>query len=192
MRRALVSLAMLAVASAVVAVQPSFFCEKASTAAERMICADDELARLDRQLAMIYASAVTSSPGDTGRDLEAEQRAWKKERDESWREKDPRAFLKSSYEHRISELQAAFGLVKARGPIVLTCDGNPASQVAMTFFESLHPSARAERGGRTVTLFASPGGSDSRYEGQNVSYQEHRGEASITWGAGAKEMKCRR
>lgn len=189
---ALVFLASLAAALTAQAARPSFFCAQASSPAEQMICADDELAKLDRQLAMVYASALTSSPGDTGRTLEAEQRGWKKERDESWKHKDQRGFIKSSYEHRISELQAAFGLVKSRGPFVLTCDGNRASRVVTTFFESLLPTARAERGGRTATLFVSPSGSGSRYDGQDVSYREHQGEASITWGAGAKEMKCRR
>jgi uncharacterized protein len=187
-----VFLAPLAAALTAEAVRPSFFCEKASSPAEQMICADDELAKLDSRLAMVYASALVSSPGDSGRTLEAEQRVWKKERDESWKHKDQRAFIKSSYEHRISELQVGFGLVKSRGPFALTCDGNPASRVVMTFFESVLPTARADRGDRSAMLFASPSGSGARYEGQGVSYWEHQGDASITWGDGAKEMKCKR
>jgi membrane-bound inhibitor of C-type lysozyme len=54
------------------------------------------------------------------------------------------------------------------------------------------PVARPARGGQTVTLFSRPAGSGAKYEGQNVTFWEHQGEASITWGPDGKEMRCRK
>jgi hypothetical protein len=62
----------------------------------------------------------------------------------------------------------------------------------MTFFESLRPTAIAEYGDRSVTLFAKPVASGSRYEGRDVSYWEHQGEALVAFGPDAREMRCRK
>lgn len=59
-------------------VLPSFDCAKASTTLEHAICADDTLAKIDADLAAIYAEALAQS-GDP-ETLRAEQRDWASQR----------------------------------------------------------------------------------------------------------------
>lgn len=63
----------------VVAAQPSFDCKAAHSAAERLICADVSLARLDAQAARLYRQA-RQQVGDAEA-LKQEQLAWLRERD---------------------------------------------------------------------------------------------------------------
>ena len=70
-----------AIAAPVVAQEgPSFDCAKAGTSAEEMVCADADLARLDRLVADRYAAAMAAARGlDAGADeAEAELRAYQR------------------------------------------------------------------------------------------------------------------
>jgi hypothetical protein len=53
---------MILLALAAAASAPSFDCAKATTAVEKMICADPELAAADRAMAKLYAAAPRSDP----------------------------------------------------------------------------------------------------------------------------------
>ena len=94
------------------AVQPSFDCSKASTRVERLICSDEDLARLDVELLEIYNLAKDEHPrmhdGDTGKSsfpLGADQTRWRtKVRDAC---KDV-ACLKTAYERRAIEIKTKF------------------------------------------------------------------------------------
>ena len=70
------------------------------------------------------------------------------------------------------------------------CDGQPANQVVATFFQTEPPSAIAERGDQTSWMVQQPAASGARYQGRNETLWEHQGEAVITWGYGAPEMRC--
>ncbi len=62
--------------------QPSFDCDKASTAVEKGLCADVELARLDRKMAHAYYWKLQLADGDAGKAREREaQRAFLAKRD---------------------------------------------------------------------------------------------------------------
>jgi uncharacterized protein len=79
----------------------SFDCEKASSAAEKMICADDLLGRLDEALAKSYAGMRASDIGRGARqDLLKTQRAWIGERDRC----RTRECLESSYRGRMDAI----------------------------------------------------------------------------------------
>lgn len=99
-------------ASSPIAAQPSFDCAKASNRVERLICGDEELARLDVKLLEIYNLAKDEHPrshdGDTGKSsfpLGADQTRWRtKVRDAC---KDV-ACLKTAYEHRAIEIKTKF------------------------------------------------------------------------------------
>jgi uncharacterized protein YecT (DUF1311 family) len=62
--------------------QPSFDCGRASTPVERAICADPELARLDRRMAVAYSSARLALPPPARRVLADDQRWFLYVRDE--------------------------------------------------------------------------------------------------------------
>lgn len=59
--------------------QPSFDCGKARSAAEKMICSDAELARLDRELGRVYARA---------KNVTVDAAAFKRQNNEEWRRRE--------------------------------------------------------------------------------------------------------
>ena len=50
----------------------------------------------------------------------------------------------------------------------------------------------AERGDSVSLMFVQPSGCGARYQGRNESFWEHQGEALVTWGYGAVEMRCKK
>ncbi len=91
---------------------------------------------------------------------------------------------------RITELQAKYRLVPATGPVTWACDGDPKNEVVVTFFKTDPPTLIAERGDQVSLMYLQPAASGARYQGPNESFWEHQGEATITWGYGAPEMRC--
>ena len=172
------------------AADPSFDCVNAKGTIEKMICNDDGLAALDRQLATVYAAATQKAVNEHPPVLQAEQRGWIKGRNECWKNADKRTCVDQSYRRRIAELQARYRLVPAIGPFWYTCNGDPRNEVVVTFFETDPPTLYAERGDQVSLMYRQPSGSGTRYQGRNESFWEHQGEATIVWGYGSPEMRC--
>ncbi len=181
---------------------PAFDCTKASSEVEKLICADEELAALDRKLDEVYKTALAKARDGMDKTLRAEQRGWIKGRDECWKAqgKENPLFLTASwtatsvrecveaqYKLRISELQVQWQLAPEKKPIFFACESNPANEVVATFFETDPPAVRLERGDKTVIAWQVPGGG-GKYEGQNVSFSSKGNEATVTWLG--EELKC--
>ena len=192
-----------AASKAAPAVKPSFDCAKAKPGSiEALICADPALAALDSQLADVYAAARKKAANEKPPVLQAEQRGWVKGRDECWKSRngDPtwitaswtvstvRDCVEASYRVRTSELQAVWGLVPVKGPTAFACQLNPANEVVATFFETDPPTARLERGDRTITAWLVQTASGAKYEGQNVDFWSNGKEATATWLG--ESLKC--
>jgi uncharacterized protein YecT (DUF1311 family) len=174
---------------------PAFDCAKAQGEVEQLIGKDEGLAALDRKLDEVYKAALAKSRDDVLPFLRAEQRGWIKGRNEcgkakpgdpvfltaSWPATGVRECVEGNYKIRTSELQALMRLVPPKGPVFFACENNPANEVVATFFETDPPTARLERGDKTVTVWLVPAGSGSRYEGQNVEFWTKGKEAMITW-----------
>lgn len=79
---------------------PSFDCGKASAPAERMICAEPQLASVDAQLAAQYKKALQSA-GDRGPAIKEQQRQWLSSRRNSCQDSD---CMLAAYKERLSEL----------------------------------------------------------------------------------------
>lgn len=174
-------------------VGPSYDCGKVDPGGiEGMICRDAELSALDRKLSGVYAAARQKAVNEHPPTLRAEQRGWIKGRNDCWKSGDTRACVREEYIRRIAELQARYRLVPGRGPFFFFCDGNPANEVAVTFFETDPPALIAEYGDHVSVMYLQPGASGTRYKGRNESFWEHQGEATVTWGYGAPEMRCKR
>jgi uncharacterized protein len=182
---------------------PAFDCAKADGEVEKLICQNEDLAALDRKLDEVYKAALAKATNEVAPTLKAEQRGWIKGRNECWKAQgeDNPAFLTASwqatdvrdcvegqYQLRISELQALYHLVPSKGPVFFACEGNPANEVVATFFETDPPTARVERGDRSVTAWLVPTGSGSKYEGQNLELWTKGDEARVTWLD--EELKC--
>jgi uncharacterized protein len=95
------SVAALVLALSFQARAASFDCSKATTAVEKMICADAQLSDLDVQVARSYRRAL-ENPADAG-PLKSEQRLWLADRNKC---KDV-ACLASSYQQRLKGLDSA-------------------------------------------------------------------------------------
>lgn len=172
---------------------PSFDCAKVQDSSiETMICKDEELARLDRELVGVYSAATKQAITEQPPLLKAEQRGWIKGRNDCWKDQDQRQCVEDNYRRRIAELQARYRLVKGNGPFFYVCDGNPASEVIATYFQTDPPTLIAERGDQVSLMYLQPSGSGSKYQGGNESLWEHQGEALIVWGYGQAEMHCKK
>lgn len=148
------------------------------------------MSALDRKLSGVYAAAAKIATNEHPPRLKAEQRGWIKGRNECWKSDDKRACVEDAYVRRIAELQAGYRLVPGEGPFRFVCDGNPASEVVATFFQTTPPTLIAERGGSVSLMYLQRSGSGAKYQGRNESFWEHQGEASVTWGYGAPVMRC--
>jgi uncharacterized protein/heat shock protein HslJ len=171
--------------------KPSFDCAKASGDVEKMICGDAALATLDRRLASVYAAAAKKAGTPAPSWLKAEQSGWIKGRNECWKESDVRACVEREYTSRIVELEAKSRLVKFNGPVTYACtspDGAK-SEVVATFHQTGPPSVLVERGDRTVLGMQVRAASGAKYEGANLMFWEHQGEAQVTWMK--LELKCK-
>ena len=172
---------------------PAFDCAKAQGEVEHLICKDEGLAALDRKLDEVYKAALAKARDDVPQWLRTEQRGWIKGRNECWKAKDGtyltaswqaknvRECVEGNYRIRISELQALMRLVPPKGPVFFACENNPANELVATFFETDPPTARLERGDKTVTVWRVPAASGSKYEGQNVEFWTKGKEAAVTW-----------
>lgn len=80
--------------------QPSFDCAKARSTTERLICADPELARLDRDLGRVHAQAKRATPDPLD---------FKRENDDEWRLRESvcrdKDCLLEWYGHRKQQLE---------------------------------------------------------------------------------------
>lgn len=185
-----------ATATGASAVAPSFDCAAAEGAVEEMICADAELAALDRKMDQVYRQSVAAitgmdAPGDALPELRAYQRGWTKGRNDCWKATDQRACVVDSYRRRISSLQAAWNLAPHDAPIFYICNGNPADEIVATFYESELPAVRLERGDSVEIAVLQPSGSGSRYEGGfGISFWIKSNEARVNWPEGNR-FTCR-
>lgn len=178
-------------ASAVSQASPSFDCSQVEAGSiEALVCSDKGLARLDRQLQEVYRAATAKASREQPPTLRAEQVGWIKGRNDCWKSDDRRRCVADEYSRRIVELQARYQLVSARGPVYFFCDGNPANELVVTYYQTQPPTLMAERGDSTALMYRQPSASGSRYEGGNNQFWEHQGEARVVWGYGAKPMTC--
>lgn len=172
---------------------PSFSCDGVTAGSiEAMICADADLAALDRELSRVYAAASGKVANEHPPRLGAEQRGWIKGRDDCWKSDDKRGCVEDEYRRRIAELQARYQLVASSGPVRFRCNGDRADEVVATFYHTSPPTLIAERGDSVSLMYLAPSASGSKYRGRNETLREHGGEAVITWGYGAPEMHCRK
>ena len=127
---------------------PSFDCAKAGSTAEKLICSEPGLAKLDRLLAARFAAAVDvvkhldAGAKDAERELRAYQRGWVKGRDDCWKADDPKACVEAEYLRREGDLVARYMLDKPQSVTAWQCDGNPANEIVTYLFDTTQPSVR--------------------------------------------------
>ncbi len=184
----------MGMAGAALAQGPAFDCSKASGEVETLICKDADLAALDRKLDGVYAAAMKKARDGMPARLRADQRGFISGRNECWKTRGAPTYLTASwtaatvrecvegnYRLRISDLQAQWQLVPAKGPMSYVCGTSPANEIVATFFETDPATARLERGDQVQTVWQVPSASGAKYEGRNVEFWSKGTEASVTW-----------
>lgn len=172
---------------------PSFDCRKVGRGSVAdQVCRDEELARLDRKLATVYAAARRKASAERPPTLTAEQRGWVKGRDDCGKSEDRRGCVVESYRRRTAELQARYRLVPGVGPVRYACAGNPANEIVVNLFATDPPVLIAERGDQVSTMFRSNAAAAAGYVGRNESFREEGTDAVVRWGYGTPEMRCTR
>ncbi|WP_319243460.1 META domain-containing protein [uncultured Propionivibrio sp.] len=168
-------------------------CRKASAnSMEALVCRDAGLMALDRVMGAVYADAMKKAGDERPPVLKAEQRGWIKGRNECWKSDDKRVCVVDAYRRRIVELQARYRLVPASPPVRYVCNGNPVDEVIATFFATEPPSLIAERGDQTSLMILASRDDGARYLGRNESFLEQPEAATVVWGFGVPEMRCRK
>lgn len=170
---------------------PAYDCRMAKAGSiEELICKDEELGALDRELDGAYKAALAKATHERPPVLKATQRGWVKGRNDCRKDADKRACVKNEYVRRTAELQARYRLVEFTGPFRLACNGNPADEVTVTYFKTEPATLIAERGDQSSLMFQQPVASGTSYVGRNESIREHQGKAIVVWGYQAPEMSC--
>ena len=164
------------------AAAPAFDCGKAGGTVERLVCSDKALAALDRKMASVFAKAMKNLPLPDKKTQRAMQRGWIKGRNECWKAETARACVESEYATRITELQIIGGLVEVPSHVGYRCDADRAKPFTATFYGNTErPSAVLTYGNDQVIAYLAQSGSGARYEGRNVAFWEHQGEAAVEW-----------
>lgn len=143
---------MVAVPDAVLAqAAPTFDCAKAESSAEKLICAEPELAALDQILADRYAAALEKADSQeagaeaTKNTLRALQRGWISGRNECWKESDLYECIEVAYLRREAELVAEFRLEAPKSSIEFSCEDG-ARRLKIEEFDTPLPGVRVEEG----------------------------------------------
>lgn len=169
---------------------PSFPCRQAGSSAERLVCQSPQLAKLDRQLASAYRSALAKTGQPQQATLKAEQRGWVKGRDDCWKAGDLAACVRDSYTLRIAELQTRYQLLPAQAVVRYQCGANAANEMQVRFYATEPATLIAERGDRSELMYQQPAASGARYAGRNSWLWEHHGEATVVWEWQGQEEVC--
>jgi uncharacterized protein len=168
---------------------PSFDCSKASNSVEKLACADEHLAKLDRKLSDLYKS-IEKNP-DQAAEHRASQQKWLRARDACSKSSEVKTCVQSSYEHRIAEIQIQSGSLQAPPVVHYNCPTADQSKplTASFYNETDPPSAVLTYGSDQIIAMLQRSGSGARYGTADVEYWEHQGEAIVTWRG--KKFTCK-
>lgn len=161
----------------------SFDCNAARGQAQELVCADANLAAMDREAARLGASDA------------AGQAAWGQERDACGKADELRLCVMANAALRIHDLRSSVpddaGGISV-GPVAFACNGL-SKPLAVTFINSDQGAVAVESNGQTVALDRAEAASGARYvgrwNGEEWSFWEHGGEATLTV-PGKADMTC--
>jgi uncharacterized protein len=185
------------------AATPSFDCTKAESSAENLVCADEELAELDREVARLFMLARNGLRPNSPRapELVGTQRGWMKMRDDCWKEDEARLCVLRSYAIRIHELRDAYLGARSKdaggiskGPLAVNC-ASLGSPISATFIQSDLPIVYLTwRNMYQIVLTLSRSASGARYVGKYDGDREvvfwSKGREALLELTGRTNFKC--
>jgi uncharacterized protein len=173
------------------AATPSFDCTKARSTVETLICNDEDLAKLDREVARLFVRVRDGLRG-TPRlpELIGTQRGWIRARDDCWRQPDARVCVIESDAIRIQELREQYPDARSRdsegtskGPMIVECPDFD-SFIGATFIQIDPPIVFLRWGDvNRVVLTLGPSGSGARYVGK-----DDQGREVVFWDKGPEAL----
>ena len=184
------------------AATPSFDCTKAESSVESLVCADEELAKLDREIAQLFVLARRGPHMTPERQAEliGTQRGWIKGRNDCWKEPDVRICALFNYAVRIHELRDGFADTRTRdsdgiskGPVSEMCP-NFDSRISATFIQTELPMVYLTWQNMSYVLMLGPSGSGARYVGKDSSNREivfwDKGREALLELPGRSQLTC--
>jgi uncharacterized protein len=173
---------------------PSFDCAKAERNWEKLVCADKELAAIDREMSRLYAIArdALNATERFARLLDS-QSAWQQQRNTCFdRECVAEIYVRRVHQLRrdVKEVQAADANAISMGPLVARCDGFPLP-IAVTYVNSDRGFVYLEWLGAYVVVPQVPSASGALYEGGFARFHAKGDEAMLLVPGGKMEMKCK-
>ena len=156
--------------------EPSFDCNKMDSSAEEAVCASEDLAALDLELARLYGLALKGPHMTAERKatLKAKQRGWIKGRNDCWKASiGLEACIAGSYVMRIDEIRTGYADARSddksgasTGPFAYRCDGLDAL-VSAVFVNAGTPRVSLRWLENGVVLKIVPSGSGAKYASDN-------------------------
>jgi uncharacterized protein len=176
------------------AVKTSFDCAKAEKNWEKLTCADNELAAIDREAARLYqlaSDAMNARPGFE--QLLDSQGKWRGQLATCF----DRECVSEMLVRRVHQLRRDFRDTRAQdasgismGPLLARCEGFP-QPVAVTFVNSDPGFVYLEWMGGVVVMPHAPSGSAALYEGSFARLHVKADEALLLVPGGKGEMRCK-
>jgi len=163
------------------AAEPSFDCDTASNPVEQLICEDEDLAALDRELAAVYDLAWQNPEAGppTALGLQSGQRGWIMSVNDCAAAENPHGCVTQHYQFRIAELQALYEMLPATDSMALSCVET--GQVRVDFFDTDPPTARLWRDDRAVVTFRVADAGGELYQGGGVTFQPRDEAMELNW-----------
>ena len=159
---------------------PSFDCAKAKDPVETLVCTDEDLAKLDREVARLFVLARSGLLGSPRLpELIGTQRGWIRARDDCWKQTDARVCVVESYANRIQELREGYADARTRdadgiskGPMIVECTDFD-SFISATFIQTNLPIVFLRWGdANRLVLTLGASGSGARYVGKDDNNRE--------------------
>lgn len=171
---------------------PSFDCTNVEgSSIEQLICNDDKLSGLDRKLSAGFKEAMAKVENKNLATLKATQRGWIKGRNDCWKNNDQRQCVINSYEMRISELQAEYGLVNASSSSTYICPDDTKTPIEVTYFLSDIPTVKAKRGAQQSLMYGQADNKGMVYKGPNEMLSVYGEEINVSWGYDSAVVQCK-
>ncbi len=155
---------------------------------DQLICSDPELLKQDQQLAEVYQQALLKAVNEKPPLLKAEQRGWVKGKAECWKEDDKKSCASTLYTQRIAELQARYELLPASKKLLLSCENNPAHEIAVRYYLTTPATLIADYGDQASLMYQQ---ADQSYVGRNEKLSEQNGVFTVQWGYEAPLISCK-
>ena len=169
------------------AIEASFDCARANGQAQELVCADVNLAAMDREIARL--AGLAAEP--------AALADWARERDDCWKSDELRHCVMAGAMLRVHDLRRGLQAAGERdglsaGPVTYSCKGLGGPLLA-TFVNSDPGAVALEWGGEAIAIDHVAAASGARYEGrwngQPYGFSTEGREATLTL-AGKGDLNC--